>query len=277
MIKVFADSCCDYHNDNGLFQEVERIPLTISVNGNEYVDTINVNTEKLLQDIAADKDVAKTACPSPFAYLNALNKANADENFIVTLSSKLSGSYNSAVLAANMFTEDHPKKKVHVFDSKSAAAGELVVVNQIFEQIEANKSFNEIVNNVEALIAKENKLYFILENLETLKKNGRLTKIQEVITSIARIKLLLSSNEGEIAVSARALSTKQAIVFLIKKLSSIDLSAKTLFITECNSRGLAEELRNRVLKFCKVKNIEIFKASGLSSVYENSGGIIIAY
>ncbi len=278
MFKIIADSCCDYKNEKGLFYDVKRIPLHITIGNRIYIDNKDLDINNLLLDIDNSKTTPKSRCPSPDDYLEAI-KGEADEIFIVTLSNKLSGSYNSALLAANLYLEEHDDKKIHVFDTLSGTAGELVVVNQIQELINKNKSFTSIIEKVEYLIKNENKLYTVLENLDTLIKNGRLTKLQATLTSIAKIKLILSTTDGEIGLHSKALSSAQARSKVLKEIinSGKDFSEKTMFITHCDALDIANDFKRKVLLKTNFKNVEIFEASGLSCVYANRGGIIIAY
>ena len=278
MFKIITDSCCDSKNEKGLFLDVKKVPLYLLLGEKQYLDDENLDVKDFVDTIDTSVLTPKTQCPSPEAYMKLFDGPE-DEIFVVTLTSKLSGSYNSALLAANLYLEDHPEKKIHIFDSMSASSGELVIVNQIKNLIEEGHNFNTIVQKVEYLIRNENKLYAVLENLDTLIKNGRLTKIQAIVTSLARIKLVLTAKEGEIALHAKAMTTGQATSRIIKEFleSGIDFSNKTLFISHCDAKELAETFKRKVMIKCNFKNIEIFETSGLSSVYANKGGIIISY
>jgi DegV family protein with EDD domain len=279
MFKIIADSCCDLINAKKLFEEVPRVPLHLLVNGKDYTDDRNINLDQLLTDIDASPEVPKTQCPAPDSYLQAIKDSEEDEIFIVTLTSKLSGSYNSALLAVNLYLEEYNDKKIHVFDSRSASAGELAIVNRIYKLIDEGCSFNTIVEKIEYYIKNECTLYALLENLDTLAKNGRLTKMQSMLTSLAKIKLVLTAKEGEIVLKAKAMTMGQGIAKAIKEIqeSGLDLSNRTLFISHCDALELAETFKRKALIKCDFKNIEIFNTSGLSSVYANRGGIIVAF
>lgn len=277
MIKIVADSSCDRINEKKLFKNVTRVPLYIMLGDKEYLDNENLNVKELVKDIDTSILVPKTQCPSPNAFFEAF-EGQEDEIFVVTLSSKLSGSYNSALLAANMFLEEHPEKKIHVFDSMSASSGEVLIVAQIISLIEQGFNFNSIIEKIEYKIRNENKIYAVLENLNTLAKNGRLTKVQSVISSVAKIRLILTSNEGEIGLFGKAIGTGQAISKIVKEIIAANEKDKkdTIIISHCNARELAIDLKRKLLIKANFKKIEIFETSGLSSVYANNGGLIIA-
>ena len=277
MIKIVADSSCDRINEKKLFKNVTRVPLYIMLGDKEYLDNENLNVKELVKDIDTSILVPKTQCPSPNAFFEAF-EGQEDEIFVVTLSSKLSGSYNSALLAANMFLEEYPEKKIHVFDSMSASSGEVLIIDQIVSLIEQGLNFNSIIEKIEYKIRNENKIYAVLENLTTLAKNGRLTKMQSVISSVTKIRLILTSNEGEIGLFSKAIGTGQAISKIVKEIIAANEKNKkdTIIISHCNAKELAIDLKRKLLIKANFKKIEIFETSGLSSVYANNGGLIIA-
>ena len=134
-----------------------------------------------------------------------------EENvYLVTLSSQLSGSYNSAVLGKNLFEEGNAQKKIHIFNSKSASIGETLIGLKIQECEEAGKTFEEVVETVDAYIEEMN-TYFVLETLETLRKNGRLSNLKAMIANTLNIKPVMgSTKEGAICQLAQARGMNKA-------------------------------------------------------------------
>ena len=120
-----------------------------------------------LKKVAACPECPKSACPSPERYMKAY-ECDAEHIYAVTLSAELSGSYNSAILGKNLFLEEQPEKKVHVFNSKSASGGQSLIAMKIVECEEKGLSFEEVVSEVEKYIEEMN-TFFCVENLETLR------------------------------------------------------------------------------------------------------------
>lgn len=177
-----------------------------------------------------------------------------------------------------MFLEEHPERNIYVFNSCSASAGEVLLALKIQELAASGASFHEIVRRGDAFIKEMNTL-FILETLDNLRKNGRLTKAQAALTGTLKIKLLMGATpEGEICKRGQALSMRQGLGKLVQMISSDNAHrGKTLCIAHCNCRERAEELRMQALKHCDLRDVLICETHGISTVYANDGGIICAY
>lgn len=160
----------------------------------------------------ASKSAASSACPSPEEFAELMRPC--DECFVVTLSSKLSGSYNAARVAMDMVREAHPEKKIHVFDSKSAAAGELQIALFLKERIDAGESFESIIPQAEAFIANMRTL-FVLEDLGNFVKNGRLNKVTGIVASILSLCPIMSDDgHGEVKMAAKVRGLQNALTRL---------------------------------------------------------------
>ena len=195
--KIIVDSCCDLSPDvlsSGVYQS---IPLTIHVGDSEFRDDAALRTEQLVDAMAMCQEASHTACPAPAEYLAAYEAAQGDV-YVVTLSALLSGSHNSAWQAAQIFREEHPDRNIHVFNSCSASAGETHIALTLSKLAGAGMPFGEVVAEMERRIARMNTL-FVLENLDVLRKAGRLTRVQSLVTGALRVKLVMGSPpQGEI-------------------------------------------------------------------------------
>lgn len=278
---IVGDSCCDYTDFCDGLKWLVRVPLTIEVGDSRYTDTEDLDTEELLQKIESSPTAPKSACPSPGDFLAAFD-SEADDIYVVTLSDKVSGTYSSAVASADIFASENPGKNIHVFNSHSAAAGEVGICIFIRELAEAGISFDEVVEKTEAYISSLTTL-FALETLDVFRKNGRLSHLQSLITTVARIKLVMGADEnGAIICVGKTLSMEASIKKLVsivsRKAQDIDLSARNLMITHCHTLERAIKIRELVEEAkLGFKNIVICKAGGLSTTYANRGGIIVAF
>lgn len=274
---VIVDSCCDMTPEmmsSGIFHNV---PLTIYVGDNEFVDDLDLNTQDLVDAMAMCEEASHTACPSPADYLSMYESCDGDL-YVVTLSALLSGSYNSAWQAAQMFLEEHPERSIHLFNSCSAAAGETLIASKIAELAGSGLPFSQVVEQMEQFVAEMETL-FVLENLDNLRKAGRLTKVQSLITGALRVKLVMGATpEGEICKHGQALSIKQALSKLVEMMSKDEKhQGKTLCIAHCLCRDRAEYLAALARKSCDFSKIIITDTRGISSFYANNGGIVTAY
>lgn len=274
---VIVDSCCDLTSTMRSRGTFKIVPLTIHVGDYSFIDNDKLCQKELLNAMMACSEAPHTSCPSPADYLDVFQATEGDI-YVVTLSAMLSGSHNSARQAVEIFHEGHPERNVYVFNSCSASAGEVLLALKIDELAASNLTFDEVVKHGDTFVAEMNTL-FILETLDNLKKNGRLTKAQAALTGTLKIKLLMGATpEGEICKRGQALSIKQGLAKLVHMMSNDEKhQGKTLCIAHCNCLTRAEELQIQVLKHCDFKNVMICDTHGISTVYANDGGIICAY
>ena len=274
--RIVVDSCCDLTAQMKQEDCFVKVPLTIRSNGSTFVDDESFDQADLLWSMHQSEDAPSTSCPSPQAYLDAYQ--GAGDVYVVTLTALLSGSHNSAEQARILLEEEHPEVNVHVFNSCSAAAGELLVARAIHRLASAGMPFKRVVTEVEQFISQMQTM-FVLESLENLRKNGRLTKLQAVITGALKIKLFMGATpEGEICKLGQALTIKQALTKMVDKIAADAAHVgRTLAICHCNCLERAFQVKSMIEAKCKFAHILITEAGGITSVYANDGGIVIAY
>ena len=266
---IVADTSCEITE--------EIVPFKIDIDNHNFVDDENLDVDKFIDTMLASQNPVKTACPSPGDYQEALEKnADAEELFIITISSKLSGSYHSACIGRDMFLEDHADKKVHVIDSKSAVAGETLVYLKLVDILKENLAFDEIVKKLEKF-RNEMNTYFVLDNLETLRKNGRLTGVKALVASTLSIKPVMGALEGNIIQKGQAIGIKKALAKMSATIAKevVNPETKRLMITHCNCLERAELLKSMLLELISVKSVLILDTAGISSMYANDGGVIV--
>lgn len=274
--KVIIDSCGELTKEmkeSGCF---ETAPLTIDVNGHHIVDDESFDQAQFLQWVAQSPECPKSSCPSPERYMEGYH-CDAERVYAVTLSSELSGSYNSAVLGKNLYTEEYGEKDIYVFNSKSASIGETLIGLKIKECEDQGMSFEEVVETVEAYIASQH-TYFVLESLETLKKNGRLTGIKALVASALNIKPIMGSTpEGSIQQLGQTRGIKKALLKMIDQLieDGGDTRDKILAISHCNCKERAEEVKKTILAKSEFKEVILVDTAGISSMYASDGGVIM--
>lgn len=276
--KIVVDSCCDLTGQMLKDPHFVKVPLTIRSNGSSFIDNETFDQADLLWAMKQSDDAPATACPSPQSYLDAYQGPEDEDVYVVTLSALLSGSHNSAEQAKLLMEEDHPNKNVYVFNSCSASSGEVLVALKVRELAESGAPFKHVVREVEQFIYQMQTM-FVLETLENLRKNGRLTRLQSVITGALKIKLLMGATpEGEICKLGQTLSMKQALSKMVDRMASDPAHAgRTLAICHCNCLDRAFQVKAMAEQRCKFAHILILEAGGITSVYANDGGIVTAY
>jgi len=274
---IIVDSCCDLTPEMRADPVFRSIPLTIRVGGRDYVDDQSLDTSLLIYAMDQSPEASSSSCPAPGDYLDAYRKAEGDI-YVITLSALLSGSHNSAWQARQMFLEEQPDRNIQVFNSCSASAGEVLLAQKVHELARSGLPFAQVVAQTERTVADTNTL-FVLENLDNLKKNGRLTRVQAMLTGALRIKLIMGSTpEGEICKHGQALSIKQALAKLVDIMAADERhKGKVLYIAQCLCPDRAQQLWELAKKSCQFAGVVITATRGLSSYYANSGGVVAAY
>ncbi len=274
--KVIVDSCgelTDEMKESGCF---ETASLSMEVGGTRIIDDASFDQADFLRRVAECAESPKSSCPSPEVYMEKY-VCEAEHVYAVTLSAELSGSYNSAVLGKNLYIEEYGEKEIHVFNSRSASIGETLIALKIQECEEAGMTFEQVVDTVERYIAGQN-TYFVLENLDTLRKNGRLTGIKSLVAGALNIKPVMGSTpEGMIRQLGQARGIKRALAKMIDHIVEDvqESGEKILAISHCNCRERAQEVEKQLLEKMKVKASFIIDTAGISSMYANDGGIIV--
>ncbi len=275
--KIIVDSCCDLTPAQLREECFVKVPLTIRVGGHTIVDDDTFDQGELLWRMKESETAPQSACPSPMQYLEAFD-CGADDLYVVTLSALLSGSHNAAAQARSIWLEDHPGANVHIFNSCSASAGEVLVALRIQELAQSGMDFTTVVDQVSRYI-NEMQTYFVLETLDTLRKAGRLNRVQSIVTSTLRIKLLMGATpEGEICKKGQAMSVKQALNKMVALMAD-DLKhvGKRLSIVHCNCLERAFYVKELAMKQCRFDEILVSDTGGIATMYANDGGIVVAY
>lgn len=276
-IKVIADSGCDLNDKLRKEKEIDLVPLSIQVDDKHYKDDELLDTKDLLNQMKNSINIPKTASPSPMEFIKRFK--DAESIFIVTLSSSLSSTYNNALMAKEMYKEQFQDKFIHVFDSLSASVAETLVSLKILELAKENYKNLEIVEKVNEYIS-EMKTFFVLESLENLIKSGRLSKLKGKIATALNIKPIMCGNkEGKIDLVEKVRGSKKAFKRLVEVIGEQGekLEEKVLGIAHCNCLEKAEKFKEEVMKKYNFKDIIIVDTGGISTVYANEGGIVIAF
>lgn len=280
--KIIGDSCCDltekYKNDS----HFALVPLTLQVDDTYIRDDETFDQERFLRLVRESKAVQKSACPSPEDFMAAY--AGEEEMvFVITLSQHLSGTYNSAVLARNLYYEENPgsAKKIHVFSSDSACCGESLIAFRIQEMAESGAGFEEIVETVGSF--RDNMhTYFVLETLDFLRKNGRLTGLAAILASALNIKPVMGADHGVIIKLGQARGITKALSKLCDTVveeavqNGVDTKNRILGIVHCNCPDRAQSVKEQICSRLSFKDVYIAPAAGVSSLYAGDGGIVVA-
>ena len=274
--KIVVDSCCELPEELKKDSRFEIVPLTLIVGDTyEKPDDESFDQKEFLQAVAQCPVSPRSACPSPERFMEAY-RTEADHVYVVTLSSKLSGSYNSAVLGKNLYHETYGEKQIYVVDSRSASCGETQIAYKIAQWEEEGLTFEEITSRIEQFVDGMH-TYFVLDNLETLRKNGRLSGVKALVASTLSIKPVMAGEQGSIVQLGQSVGIKKALAKMVDHVirDVSDPEKKCLMITHCNNLDMANSVKDQILAKVKFKDVLIMDTAGISSMYANDGGVIV--
>lgn len=274
--KIIVDSCGELTEEMKQSGVFESAALTLQVDGVNIIDDETFDQTDFLRRVAASSECPKSACPSPESYLKKYH-CEARRIYVVTLSAELSGSYNSAQVAKKMYLEEDGGKQIYVFNSCSASIGETLIALKIWECERAGMDFDQVVEKTEAYIRSQH-TYFVLENLDTLRKNGRLTGIKSFVAGALNIKPVMGSTpQGTIYQMGQARGIKKALSKMADHIAAEieEPKQKVLAISHCNCPERGKEVQRMLLNRLDVKSSILLNTAGVSTMYANDGGIIV--
>ena len=274
--KIVGDSCLDLTEEMRKDSRFQIVPLTLQVDDTMIVDDENFDQKTFLKLVRESKECPKTACPSPEAFKKAY-ECEEEDIYVLTISSHLSGSYNSAMVAKSLYEEEHGYKNILVIDSESASSGELNLAMAICEMYDKGKNFLEISQKILKL-RDQQKTYFVLDSLEYLRKNGRLTGLQAFFPTALNIKPVMGADHGVIVKldQARGLGRAFARMCEIAVRERGAAEIKRAVIAHCNAPERARQVKQELEKTGNKWEIEITETAGVATLYAGDGGIILA-
>ncbi|MCL1816440.1 MAG: DegV family protein [Clostridiales bacterium] len=278
MTRIVVDSGCDFTEDmkNGSIPNLDLIPLHLQAGEKDFIDDLDLDVSEYLDYMETCSAGAKTAAPSPELFLNSYKKEG--DIFAVTVSSKISSTFNSAILAKQIYLEEIGEKFIHVIDSLSAGIAETLIVMKLNECIKKNLPNVEIIATINKFI-EEMRTLFILEKFDNLIKSGRINPYVAKLASILSIKVICGDNKGEIVMVDKALGYKKSIMRLIDiiKKHNVDFENRILGITHVKCLERAMEYKNEILKKINFKDVVICEARGIIATYAHKGGLVFSF
>ena len=281
---IVVDSCCELPDELYSDPRFVRIPLELSIGEYRIKDDDSFDQADFLERVAQSSECARSACPTPEDFMDAYaGIRNPDPDlrdiYVVTLSSKLSGSYNAAVLASQLYEEEYEDeygpRNIHVIDSKSAAAGETQIALKLMEYAEGGMTFDEICKKIDSF-RDSVKTYFVIDSLDTFIKNGRLKGLKAAVATTLSIKPILTGVDGEIQQIGQAIGMKKALMQMMNIIHSRHLNneSRQIIITHCNCYDRAKWVADSLSDITDAP-VMIHNARGVSTTYANDGGVVV--
>ena len=271
MVKFVADSAGDLNEYPGI--NFESVPLTLSTEDSTFVDDKDLNVHDMMEYFSAHKGRSYTACPSTQAWMEAFE--GADEIYVVTITSGLSGTYNSACAAKEQYISEHPEAKICVVDSLTTGPGEVLLLEKMIELKNEGKTFEEVSEKIEKY-RDSLRLFFGLKSLHNLAQNGRVSKIIASAVGIMNIRILgTASKEGTIEPVGKCRGEKKLIETVLQEIKKIGYKGGKIRICHVENEELAKAIIEGLKRDFGKIDIKSILAGGLCSFYAEKGGIII--
>ena len=272
-IKIVADSSCDLFTlDDTAFS---CAPMKIITDEKEFSDIPSLNVGEMVEYLYAYKGKSKSSCPNTSDWLDAFG--DADDIFCFTITSGLSGSYNSACAAKEMYETENEGVRVHVFDSLSAGPEITLAIEKTVECIKKDMTYEDICDTVSAYM-NQTGLVFMLKSLKNFANNGRVSPIIAKLVGIAGICIVgKASLEGTLEPMHKPRGERRALKTLVETLETENFKKGKISISHCQNESAAEQLKELILSKFKDTQIEIHKTHGLCSFYAEKGGILVGF
>ena len=272
--KIVSDSSADIHQLSSV--DFASVPLKIITDANEYVDNSSLDVVGMLTDFKSYKGKSHTSCPSTGEYLEAFG--DAENIFVVTISSNLSGSFNAANVAAKTYLADHPDRKVHIVDSLSTGAESFLMIERLRALILEGKSFEEIKSDIIDYSTNHTRLIFALESMRNLANNGRVSPVVAKMAELFGIRAVgRASTEGTLEMICKSRGPVNAAKDIVANMIGDGYKGGRVKIHHANNLPSAELLAAKIREKFPTAMVEIASAGGLCSFYAEQGGLLIGF
>ena len=269
--RIVVDSSADLNTTED--KSLVSVPLTIITDNKQYVDDETLDVKVMTDDLAVYHGKSGSACPGVGDWMEAFG--DADRIFCITMTSGLSGTYNSAMVAKETFEAENPEKKVCVIDSLSTGPEMKLIKEKIEELLAEGKSYEEICDAV-AEYQKTTHLVFMLKSLTNLANNGRVNPAVAKIAGVLGIHLVaIASEVGTIEQKAKSRGEKKAILALWSQMKELGYKGGKVIIDHCFNEEAAKQLTEMIKKEFANAVIKIGTTRGLCSFYAEQGGMIV--
>lgn len=272
-VRIVADSSANLLELEGV--SFASAPLKIIAGEREFVDDGALNVEEMVTWFDSYKDKSKTSCPNPGDWLEAFD--GADEVFCVAITSGLSGSYNAACVAKQMYEAENPEKKVYVIDSLSAGPELVLIVEKLKECIKNEMPFEEICVTMEGY-AEKTGLTFMLKSLKNFAANGRVSPAVAKIAGVLGICIVgKASDQGTLEPMHKCRGEVKALAAIVSHLKENGLNKGKVWIAHCMNEPAALKLKEKISEIASQAEVQIHKCRGLCSYYAEKGGLLVGF
>ncbi len=275
--KIIADSSCDLKRADISCKEVDfsTIPFILKIGETEYIDDETLDIEEMIMNMERCSTIGQSACPSPELWASEFREN--DYSIAITISSNLSGSYNSAVVAKEMVLSEFPNKRIAVLDSRSTGPESAMCIMEMAKMIKEGKDFDYVVEEAEELLEKTSTA-FALCSFDNLVKNGRMSRLTGFVArKLGMWGIGAASEIGTIVMRGKSRGMEKAINIIIDEMRAKKFVGGQVIISHCFNEACANKIKDTIIKNWKTAQVSILKTRGLDSFYAERGGVIVAF
>ncbi len=273
---IIADTGCDLFDLEQTCENIEyfNVPFNITIEEREYIDDKNLDTAELVRVMKESKKASSTACPSPGAWFEKMDKDAY--NICISVSKNLSGSYNSAFIATKMFAENGSQGKAAAVDGRATGPASVLAIRKMVSLIEQGLEFEEVVAETEKYIEGINTV-FALSSFDNLIKAGRMGKVAGILAASLDFRGVGVEDDGRIKFKAKVRGKKKMIATMIEAMMENSFGGSEAVISHCHNELLAKKLYDEIKSIWKDADITVMPTRGLNSYYAENGGLIVSY
>ncbi|WP_018589822.1 DegV family protein [Terrisporobacter glycolicus] len=276
-IKLITDGSCDLSKAIIESSKVEIVDVMVAFGDKSYSTRTDITIPQFYEMMKDYSELPKTSCPSPNQFLDAFD-CEEDNIIVLCLTSKLSGIYNSAVLAKNMYEEENgSKKRIEIIDSTTGSIGQALLVSKIANMIDEDKNMDEIVNAIEKL-KYELVFYGALHTLENAIKGGRINALAGKIIGALNLKAIVHVTDGLVKPIDKARGDKNSINKVIDYIkNNVNKTSGTkLAIGHANCPERAMKVKEVLENYHDFKEVFVMEIGPSMGVYTSEGAVLVA-
>ena len=271
-ITIVADSSSNIYKLENI--NYKYVSLKIISETKEYVDDPDLDVTDMINTMYSSRERFSTSCPNAFDWAEAFK---GEENvFALTITKHLSGSYAAALSAADDYLEQNPDGNIYVIDSLSTGPEMQLIIEKLCELAESGLEFKEIVAKIEEY-KNNTHLYFILENLNNLAKNGRVNPAVAKIAGVLGIRIVGKADDGRLNPLHKCRGKDKSLQTIISDIFEEGFKGGKLRIAHCDNEANANIIKNAILEKYPESDIKITTCGGLCSFYAERGGVLVGF
>lgn len=271
--RIVSDSAADLTSLD--YVPFASAPLKVITAEKEYLDIEGLDVLAMVDYLKGYKGKSSSSCPNPDEWLKAFG--DSEYIFGVAITSGLSGSFNAAQIAKEIYESEHPERHVFILDSLSAGPEQKILVEKLEELIVSGKDYESICKEITEY-RKSTNIFFVLQSFTNFANNGRVSPAVAKIAGMLGICIVATASDvGTIEITDKCRGMSKSLDKIVEHLKQSGFKCGKIRIAHCFNKSGAEELKGKILKEFGSADIKIYETHGLCSFYAEKGGILVGF